>query len=60
MKYLRTVKGRTMREQVINHDIRNDLAVFPLYENITEYREEWKISLQRMEQTNIPFVACKY
>jgi hypothetical protein len=49
-----------MREQLINQDIRNELAIFPLYEKITECREKWKIHLQRMEHSNFPLVACKY
>jgi hypothetical protein len=32
----------------------------PLYEKITEYRDKWKIHLQRIEQTRIPLQAYKY
>jgi hypothetical protein len=43
MKYLRTVKGCIKTDQLRNEDIRNDLGIFPLYENITEFKDKWKI-----------------
>jgi hypothetical protein len=53
MKYLRTVKGCTKIDQLRN-DIQNELGIPPLYEKMTEYRDKWKIHLQRMDQTRIP------
>jgi hypothetical protein len=45
MKYLRTVKGCTRLDQIRNEDIRNELGISPLSENITEYRNKWKAHL---------------
>jgi hypothetical protein len=45
MKYLWNVKGFLKVDQVRNENILNDLDISPLYENITEYREKWKIHL---------------
>jgi hypothetical protein len=33
---------------------------FPLYEEITEYRDKWRIHLQRMGQTRFPLQARIY
>jgi hypothetical protein len=52
MKYLRTVKGCTRFDQIRNEDIRNELGISPLSENIIEYRNTWKAHLQRMEHTH--------
>jgi hypothetical protein len=41
MKYLRTVKGCTRTHQLRNEDIQNEFGIFPLYEQITEYRGKW-------------------
>jgi hypothetical protein len=60
MKCLRTVKGCTRLDQVRNEDIRKELGIFPLSENIIEYRNKWKAHLQRMEHTRIPLQAYKY
>jgi hypothetical protein len=59
MKYLRTVKGCTTLDQIRNEDIRNELGISPLSEEITEYRDIWKAHLQRMEHTRIPLQAYK-
>jgi hypothetical protein len=59
MKYLRTVKGCT-RLEIRNEDIRNELGISPLSEKIIEYRNKWKVHLQRMEHTRIPLQAYKY
>jgi hypothetical protein len=40
--------------------IQNELGFPPLDEKITEYRDKWKMHLQRMEQTRIPLQAYKY
>jgi hypothetical protein len=55
MKYLRTVKGCTKIDQ-----LRNELGILPLYEKLTEYKNNWKIHLQRMKQSRIPLQAYKY
>jgi hypothetical protein len=60
IKYLRTVKGCTKIHQLRNEEIRNELGIPPLYDKITEYRDKWKIHLQRIEQTRIPLQAYKY
>jgi hypothetical protein len=60
MKYLRTVKRYTRLYQIRNEDIRNDLGISPLSENIIEYRNKWKAHLQGMEHTRIPLQAYKY
>jgi hypothetical protein len=57
MKYLRTVKGCTMIDQLRNEDIRNELGIPLCMKEITEYGDKWKIHLQRMEQTSIPLQA---
>jgi hypothetical protein len=57
MKYLRTLKGCTRLDQMINEDIRNELGISPLGEKITEYRNKWKVHLQRMKHTRIPLQA---
>jgi hypothetical protein len=59
MKYLRTVKGCTRLDQIRNVEIRNEMGISPLSENIIEYRNKWKAHLQRMEHTGIPLQACK-
>jgi hypothetical protein len=45
MKYLWTVKCFLKVDQVRNKNILNDFGISPLYENITEYRDKWKIHL---------------
>jgi hypothetical protein len=60
MKYLRTAKGCTRLDQIINEDIRNKLGISPLSENIIDYRNEWKAHPQIMEHTRIPLQAYKY
>jgi hypothetical protein len=40
MKYLRTVKGCTRVDQIINEDIRNWLGITPLSEKLIEYRNK--------------------
>jgi hypothetical protein len=51
MKCLRTVKGCTGLYQIRNEDIKNELGISPLSENIIEYRNKCKAHLQRMEHT---------
>jgi hypothetical protein len=60
MKYLRTVKGCTRLDQIRNEDMRNELGISPLSEKIIEYRNKWKVHLQRMEPTRMPLQAYKY
>jgi hypothetical protein len=57
-----TVKGFTMADQLRNENIRNELgrSIFLLYENSTEYRYKYKMHLQRMKQSRIPFQVYKY
>jgi hypothetical protein len=45
--YLRTVKGCTRAHQLRNEDVRSELVLFPLYAEIIECRDKWKIHLQR-------------
>jgi hypothetical protein len=49
------VKGCTRLDQIRNEDIRNELGIFPLCEKIIEYRNKWKIHLQRMENTTFHY-----
>jgi hypothetical protein len=60
MKYLRTVKGCTTLDQIRNEDVRNELGISPLSEEIIECRNKWKADLQRMEHTRIQLQAYKY
>jgi hypothetical protein len=60
IKYLRTVKGCTRLDQIRNEDIRNELGISPLSENIIEFRNKCKAHLQRMQHTRIPLQAHKY
>jgi hypothetical protein len=60
MKYLRTVKGCTRLDKIRNEDIRNELCISPLSEKIIEYRNKWKVHLQRMDHTRISLQAYKY
>jgi hypothetical protein len=55
MKYIRTAKICTKADHLRHEDVWKQLGIFPLHENITEYRDNWKIHLQTMEQTRIPF-----
>jgi hypothetical protein len=60
VKYLITIKWCTRLDQIRNEDIRNELDISPLCEEIIEYRNKWKVHLQRMEHTRIPLQAYKY
>jgi hypothetical protein len=40
VKYLRTVKGCTILDQIRNEDIGNELGISPLSEKIIEYRNK--------------------
>jgi hypothetical protein len=60
MKYLRTVKECSKLHQIRNEDIRNELEISPLSEKLIEYRNKWKIHLQRMEHNRIPLQSYKY
>jgi hypothetical protein len=59
MKYLRAAKVCNRADQLRNEDTCKQLGIFPLHENITEYKYNWKIHLQRMEQTRIPLQPIK-
>jgi hypothetical protein len=45
MNYQIIVKSRTRADQLRNECKGNALCIFPLYEEITEHRNKWKIYL---------------
>ena len=52
MRMLRRSKGVTLRDKVKSVDIRNELGVNSIQENVRETRLRWFRHMQRMEENN--------
>ena len=60
MRFLRSVKGCTREDHIRNVEIRKELQVIPLLEQIENYREKWTNHLSRMTEERIPKQALQY
>ncbi|XP_039281346.1 uncharacterized protein LOC120350716 [Nilaparvata lugens] len=60
MRFLRSVKGCTRLDLLRNEDIREELKVEPLNEEIKKYRNRWKAHIDRMPTGRIPVKALNY
>lgn len=60
MKFLKSIKGCTLRDQIRNKQIREELKIFSINDRIKENREVWKEHLNRMKDSRIPKIAYRY
>lgn len=60
MKFLRAIKGCNRSDRIRNEDIRQELGVTALREQLMEYRTNWKDHIRRMDNSRIPLQAYKY
>ena len=55
MRFLRAVKGCTMRELIRNDHIRMELGIAEiLNEKIPRFKTEWRLHVKRMDPTRFP------
>ena len=60
MRFLRSCKGCTRRDQIRNGEIRGELGIQPVMEKVKHNRENWSQHLQRMPDNRIPKQIMKY
>ena len=57
MKFLRFVKGCTLRDQIRSSDIRQDLNITELQEKVKIRKNKWKEHVLRMQDDHIPKIT---
>jgi hypothetical protein len=60
MKLLRPLAGYAFYEQKANDSIRRELQKDCILDKIGEYRRNWLLHLQRMQQKRIPLKSYLY
>lgn len=60
MKFLRAVKGCTKADHERNQDIRKELRVVSVLDQIQNYKRNWTQHLYRMDKQRLPQKAWKY
>jgi hypothetical protein len=54
MHFLRGVKGCTRHDRLRYEDIRNELGIEPIQDQLSNYRQNWETHLERMSEERIP------
>lgn len=54
MKFLRRIKGCTLRDRIRNIDIREELDIYSINDKIKRNKEEWKSHIDRMNENRYP------
>ena len=60
MKYLRAVKGCSLRDRLRNDNIRKYLKLQSILDRKKEYRQNWISNVERMVDTRTPKQAIEY
>lgn len=60
MRFLRSVLGVTKRDRIRNEDIRNQLQIFNLNEEIDHHRKKWLDHVDRMDERRYPKKILNY
>ncbi|PSN47271.1 hypothetical protein C0J52_13351 [Blattella germanica] len=60
MSFLRAVKGCTRKDHIRNENIRVELKVQPLLQQIDEHRSNWVEHLGRIPENRIPKITLSY
>ena len=60
MKFLRAVAGVTLLDHQRNEDIRNQLNIFNMTEQIITQKQNWYTHLQRMNEERLPKIILNY
>lgn len=60
MRFLRSVKGYSLKDKIRNEEIRQKLNIFSVNERIFQNRINWKNHVLRMDNNRIPKLALEY
>jgi DNA/RNA endonuclease YhcR with UshA esterase domain len=60
MRFLRKTKGCTRLDRTRNENIRAQLNICSIFGRITNYRNRWKVHINRMEDHRLPKQITKY
>ena len=60
MYFMRSLVGKTRRDRVRNQDVRTQLGVENIVEEICNYQKQWKEHVMRMPPCRLPKLAMFY